>query len=307
MTRINAFGEVRSSPPGARLSGILAITLAVALLSLSDSVVKLLGDRLALGQLVCLRSVAAGFLLALACSASSRSGLRPRRPGWVTARSLCLAAMWFLYYASLPVLPFAVAAAGFYTAPLWMALMARAWLGRRLGRAGWGALGLGLAGVAVVLRPGAGMASAWFALPLGAALCYALAALLTETRLRDEAALTMAFNLNAVLAVAGAAWVAGLGLVHPGGTGFVLAQWREVTREDAILIGLLAVLLAVIATLVARAYQSAPAPLVGMFDNAYLAFAVLWGALLFGTAPGPAEAAGIALIGLGSLLMSRAG
>ena len=308
MAHVNAFGEVSRSRRGRERFDVVAIIVAVCLLSLSDALVKLAGDRLALGQLLLLRSALAGFLLALVAGFWSQApGLRPLRPGWVTVRSLCLTAMWVLYYAALPQMSFAVAAAGFYTAPLWMALLASLLLGQRMGPVRWLALGIGLAGILVLLRPGPEAVSLWFALPVGAALCYALAGIITWHRLEVEPALAMAFNLNAVLAIAGAVWMGGVSVMQPAGGAFLTSLWRDVSQADAVLIGMLAVFLAVIAVLVATAYRSAPAPLVGMFDNGYLVFATIWGILFFGDVPGLADCAGLLLIGSAAALMASAG
>lgn len=317
------FGSTRAGQAPGRGAGIAAITSitgAVALLSLSDALVKLLAGDGSLGQLLLLRSGVAALLLAgvmtgLAAGwrgAAGRAGAwRPHR--WVWLRSLCLALMWISYYAALPHVPLPLAAACYYTAPMWMALLSALFLGTRLGRRGLLALALGLAGTAVLLRFGTGAAPApqpssqalspLLALPLLAGILYALAAVITRGRCRDVPPLALALNLNLVLAGAGALLLAGAWL-GGGGAGFVLGPWAPPdTRTWALMAGL-GGMLALITVAVAFAYQAAPAPVVGLFDNGYLVFALLWGVLLFGDRPGPAALAGIALIGGGAVLAS---
>jgi len=301
---------------GRPLAAVLSILGAVLLLSLSDALVKLASDRLAVGQLFLCRSVVAAGLIVIGVAVTGRRvgpqarlwrRLRLRRPRWVWLRSLCLAGMWGCYYASLPMMPFATAAACYYTAPLWMALLTRVLVREPVGRVRGVAIGIGFAGVVLALWPDGGAvvppSIAGTVLALGAGLFYALAAIVTWSRCAEEAPAAMALNLNLVIALGGGAWVILLGLVGPAdGPRFLLAVWPVLSLGDWGLIALLGGLLAIIATAVAFAYRSAPAPVVGVFDNAYLGFAALWGGVLFGDWPGPIQAGGLALIGCAAIM-----
>nr|WP_272209921.1 DMT family transporter [Marinicella sp. W31]MDC2875766.1 DMT family transporter [Marinicella sp. W31] len=195
------FGQIFAAGPGA---GIALITASVFLLSLSDALVKLSGVRFGLAQLIFLRSFVAALLLGLGISLFARGvRLRPRHAGWVTARSLCLVAMWFCYYASLPKLPLSLAAACYYTAPLLMALMARLLLGEPVGVVRWCAIVLALAGVVVSVNPAAGavLVLCAVAVACGCFLCARGDSHLEQMPWRG--AFAMAFNLNLSLAVAG--------------------------------------------------------------------------------------------------------
>ncbi|QQM31571.1 DMT family transporter [Martelella lutilitoris] len=295
-------GSIFSGGPA---RGIALITASVFLLSLSDALVKLSGVRFALVQLIFLRSFFAALLLALGLKLFARgTRLVPQRLGWVTARSLCLVSMWFCYYASLPELPFSLAAACYYTAPLWMALLARFILKEPVGLVRWCAIVIALAGVVVSVNPAAGSASPFVLLPLLAAFFYALAAIITWSKCRDEAPFAMALNLNVALAASGAAGIAGLQL-FPAGDGFVFAAWRPLDASDWAVIGLLAIFLVAITTGVAAAYRAAPAPVVGLFDNAYLVFAALWSVVIFADHPSALEIVGLVMIGVGAVMAAR--
>lgn len=288
------------------LQGVAAIVVAVFLLSLSDGLVKLAGDAFGLGQIVLLRSlVAAGLVAAGLLAVAGPSALRSGRTGWVCARSLSLAAMWLSYYAALPSISLALAAACYYTAPAWMALMSRLLLGTIIGRRGWAAIGLSMAGVIVTVDPAPGTLSPVLLLPVAAGAFYALAGIITWSRCRDESAGAMALNLNLCLCA-----VAGIGLVvlavvrPPGEDGFVLAIWPTLRPADWGLVFLLGGLMAIIATTVALAYSLAPTPVVGVFDTAYLGFAALWGVALFGDALTWREGVGLAVIAAGAVMAS---
>ncbi|WP_230720303.1 DMT family transporter [Martelella mediterranea] len=292
----------------ARLVGILAISGAVLLLSLSDALVKLFSDAVSLGQVLVLRSAVATVILAIVFRLTGGRGGRffSANP-WVWARSFSLALMWGSYYAALPFISFSLAAACYYTSPIWMtvlsAILCKAYIGRR----GVLAIALGFAGVLVLLRPGPDALSPVMVLPLLAGFFYALAAVITYGRCRDVSPLSMAINLNVVLAAAGLAYVAALFLSGAGDdAGFLLSVWPPLDRPEWQLLTGLGVLLAVITAAVALAYQLAPAPVIGLFDNGYLVFALVWGLLLFGDRPGLPDLAGIALIGGGAFLASLA-
>ncbi|WP_244435502.1 DMT family transporter [Martelella sp. AD-3] len=295
-------GSIFAAGPAA---GIALITASVFLLSLSDALVKLSGVRFGLAQLIFLRSAFAAMLLALGLKLFARgTRLIPEHLGWVTARSLCLVSMWFCYYASLPHLPLSLAAACYYTSPLWMALLARFHLGEPVGLVRWCAILLAFSGVVVSVNPSAGAVSPFLLLPLLAAFFYALAAIITWDKCRGEAPFAMALNLNVALAVSGAAGMACV-LLFPAGDGFALTAWRPLGVSDWALIGLLALFLVAITTGVAGAYRTAPAPVVGLFDNAYLVFAALWSILIFAERPSGLEIAGLAMIGLGAAIAAR--
>ena len=296
----------RRSPFGGTTRGIVSILVAVLLLSVSDALVKLSGDRFGLAQLVLLRSVVAALLLAIwLSSAKGLSGLRLTRSGWVWARSLCLAAMWLCYYAALPAMSFALAAACYYTSPVWMALMGRALLGITIGARGWSAVALSLAGVLLAVAPSPGNVTPLLLLPLAAAVFYALAGIVTWSRCQAESPGAMAFALNLCLGGVAAAGLGALGLLQPSdGETFVLSLWPRLNVMDWGLAFFLGGLLAIIATAVAAAYRLAPTPVVGVFDTAYLGFAAFWGALFFGEVPTVREGLGIAMIAAGAILMS---
>jgi drug/metabolite transporter (DMT)-like permease len=159
---------------------ISAILFAVLALSLGDAIIKAISVSFPLWQLYVLRSAIALPVLCIFIGAWSRNTrLLPHSIGWVTVRSLLLALMWVAYYAALPHLQLSVAAAGYYTLPLFITLFSGVFAGERVSAVGWLAIVLGFAGVLVILRPDAEGFNAFALLPLLAAILYALAMLLT--------------------------------------------------------------------------------------------------------------------------------
>lgn len=296
----------RTPPLGGTARGIIAILTGVFLLSFSDALVKLSGDRFGLAQLVLLRSVAAASLLATwLLLTKGATGLRLSRSSWVWARSLCLAAMWLSYYAALPAMSFALAAACYYTSPVWMALFSRCVLGMTIGGRGWAAVVLSLAGMLIAVSPSADSLTPLLLLPLAAACFYALAGIITWSRCQGESPGAMAFTLNLCLVGVAASGLVLLAAVKPTcDDSFVLSLWPRLTVADWSLALFLGALLAVIATVVASAYRLAPTPVVGVFDSAYLGFAAFWGVIFFGEIPTAREGLGIGMTAAGAILMS---
>jgi drug/metabolite transporter (DMT)-like permease len=288
-----------------RKAGIFSILLAVLLLSLSDALVKNTGGWFALGQIVFLRSLVAGALIAAVVGMVSR-GIRLRVCYWVWIRSLCLTAMWFCYYAALPWMSFTLVAACYYSSPVWMALMSRFIPGEAASRRQWQAVLLTAAGVVVAANPRVGELSPVTLLPVIAAVFYALAAVVTRSRCREEPSLVMALNLNITLVLASGMVIATRALLAPSDAGVLAGlAWSPLRLGDWILAAFLGLLLAIVATAVAQAYKLAPSPVVGVFDNGYLVFAAFWSVVLIGEPPTLREIAGIALIASGALLAVR--
>lgn len=291
--------------------GVMLIVGSVCLLALSDALVKYLSAAVSLWQLLASASLVS--LPVLAGCLVLRGGLAtlvPERAGWVVLRSLLLLAMWLLFYAALPLIPLATAAVGIYTTPLFIAIIASLMGDERLTLPGWVAIGIGFAGVLLVLRPGAGSVSFAAILPVVAACCYAVAMVLTRRHCAGERPLVLALGLNLSFALAG---IVGSGLTAliddtASQQGFLSREWQPLEVIEIGLILLYALLMVTVNTGVARAYQIAPSALVGTFDYAYLLFAAGWGLVLFDEVPDRLAVMGMVVILIaGGLVMRRSG
>ena len=284
---------------------VSAILVCVMALSLGDALVKGQADDYSLWQIFVLRSLIALPVLVAIIAASGRARcLVPVRAGWVVARSLLLVGNWVAYYASLPHLPLAVAAAAYYTLPLFIVLIAAAVERRPVSAATWLAVTMGFAGALLILRPGA-TSFAWASLlPLLAALLYALAVVMTRERCREEDALSLAAALHLGFLGAGALAL----LVLPSDTGgFLAGAWTSMDALGWQVMTVLAAAILIGSVGTAVAYQNGPPAVIGILDFTYLAFALLWGWLLHGETMQLAGWVGIGLIVLaGALALRRA-
>ena len=274
-------------------------------LSLGDALIKSLGGGQTIGlwQLFAVRSLLALpvlFLGALLLCGANR--LAPHRLGWIAARAVLLTVMWVAYYLSLPHLPLAIAAAAYYTLPLFIVAFAALFGGETVGRIQWVGVVLGFIGIVLVLRPSGGAFSPAAILPLLAANFYAAAMVLTRTKCRDEHPATLAIGLNLMFVVTGLAGLAFGSLTGIDGSGFITTNWTPMGAIEWRSVAILAGLILVASVGTAIAYQNAPASTVGTFDFAYVGFAVIWGAAFFNERPDAIGVSGIALIVVAGIL-----
>ncbi len=285
-----------TAPPHGRSAAILAIILSVFALSLGDALIKGTGLSLPLWQMYILRSALA--LPMLWVLARRQGPLWPAAPFWVALRSALLVVMWLSYYLALPQMPLSLAAAAYYTGPLFILALAAAQARRWPTPRAWAAITGGFLGVLLILRPDADALQPATLLPLLAAGLYACAMMLTAARCREESPLVLALALNIGFIVAGLA----LGLLSRADGGVLRGPWQPL---DARLIGTIAALAVIIligSVGAAFAYQSGPPVTVAVFDYSYLLFSLLWGHLFFGERPGPVALLGIGLIFAAGLL-----
>lgn len=283
---------------------VSTILLTVFALSIGDALIKETSAEMVLWQIFVLRSLLAlPLLLIILRLRFATVGLLPRAVGWTALRSLMLTLMWVTYYASLPHLQLSIAAAVYYTLPIFITLFSAAFTADKVGPAGWIAVVLGFLGVVLILQPSAAQFNLYALLPLLSAMLYALAMILTRTKCRDEHPLILSAALNvtfiavglfATLAVGGAD---SLGIPpFPEGDSFLSAEWASLAGKEmvALLLMAAAILGASIGTAVA--YQSGPSSIVATFDFAYVGFAALWGLLFFAEIPDAMTLVGMVLI-----------
>ncbi|MEO9876524.1 MAG: DMT family transporter [Anderseniella sp.] len=281
---------------------IAAIIIAVLALSAGDAAIKYIGASFPLWQTYILRSALAIVpLLAFIRWKQPGRSLVPRALGWVTTRSAMLAIMWACYYLALPHVKLAVAAASYYTTPLFIALLSAVLTGDKVGLFKWMAILLGFAGVLVMLRPDPDGLNWYVLLPLVSAILYALSMILTRTKCRDDSPLLLSLNLNMTFIVFGA--VFGLAITQFDGSGSLMSTnallfggWVTLDQSAWLVMTMLAVAILIGSIGAALAYQNGPAPVVAVFDNAYLLFSVIWGILVFAEVPDIWSLAGMVMI-----------
>ena len=205
--------------------------------------------------------------------------------------------MWLSYYLALPHLELSVAAAAYYTIPLFITLFSALFIGVRVGSLGWIAVFVGFLGVLLILRPKAGDFNVYASLPVLAAILYALAMILTRTKCQDESPIILSAALNVAFILVGciaALFISGLDAQYR--VGFLLAPWTEMGSAEWLSMILLAGAILIGSVGTAIAYQNGPPSVIGTFDFAYVGFAVVWGVVFFSEFPDGMTLVGMALI-----------
>jgi drug/metabolite transporter (DMT)-like permease len=298
----------------ARRSGSDNVRFAVAVilvtnlaLSLGDAAIKQFSADFVLWQIFVLRSVVAiPVLIAILRLRYPGVVLTPRYPGWVALRSLMLILMWITYYAALPHLALGVAAAVYYTLPIFIALFAAYFIGDKIARLGWIAILLGFVGVLLILKPDAEGFNLYALLPLASAIFYASAMILTRTKCRDEHPLILSLGLNVSFIIVGL--LATLVLAASGevrGAAFLTGPWSAMGTTAWLSMAMLAAATLIGSIGAAVAYQSGPPATVAAFDFAYVGFATLWGVLFFAEVLDPITIVGMLLIVASGILAVR--
>ena len=288
-----------------------AIVTACLALSLGDALIKQQSVEFVLWQIFILRSVIVlPFLVYLVCRRQPRFSFMPKYPGWTLVRSLILVSMWVAYFIALPQVEFAVAAAAYYTLPIFISLLAALFLGERITARGWFAVALGFGGVLLVLQPSSGDFNAWVLLPLVSALLYAVAMIMTRSKCRSEKATLLSLWLNFSFVGVGALALLLLWLFSPepqvvASNPFLFGPWTPMGASEWRTMGILAVAIFAGSILAAVAYQNGPASTVSIFDFSYVGFAAVWGYLMFAEVPTPLVSLGILLIVASGMLASQ--
>jgi drug/metabolite transporter (DMT)-like permease len=194
-----------------------------ALLSFSVMAVSIraLAGKLSILEILAVRA-GVGLLISVALLA-----MRPELARTITRRRLGLHVLrnsihfcsQYLWATSLLLLPLATVFALEFTMPAWTILLAPVFLGERMTPSRIGAVVLGLAGVLVILRPGAESFQPAALLVLAAALGYAAQIIATKKLTMTESTFAIVFWMNVVqfamgFAGAGPLFVSKLGLAE---------------------------------------------------------------------------------------------
>ena len=283
------------------LLGVCVIVGTVATMALTDAIIKYISSDFPLWQIFVVRSlVALTILIAMVLFGSRIDTIRPLSMKWTLLRSVLLVLMYVAIYAAAPVLSLSVIAAALYTGPIFVALLSALIGGEPVGRRRWSAVALGFVGVLVILRPATDEFSVYVLIPVIAGLLYALAAVITRAKCRDEKPQTLAIMLNLAVLAAGLLATVAVAIAEPwirvGAYPFLLGQWIVMGAREWEVMALLGALIVIIGVGLAKAYQSAPPAIIATFDYSYLLFAAFWGFVFFSEIPDLATVIGMAII-----------
>jgi drug/metabolite transporter (DMT)-like permease len=162
------------SPAAAMLRGIAAMVASQLAFLLNDTLIKLAGDALPMGEIIFVRGVISTLLVgtaAVALGLHRQIGLAAHRSvSWRVVGELGAA---YFYILALLHMPIANVTIIFQAAPLVATAGAALFLAERVGWRRWAAIGIGFFGVLMVVRPGLAGFDAYALLVLAAVLCVA--------------------------------------------------------------------------------------------------------------------------------------
>lgn len=196
------------------LKSITAMVVAVGCFAIMDTVLKLLSTRYPALQVAALRGLS-GLPLILGFIGVRRAWGRVWRVRWPLhlLRGVLGIVMLTLFTTGVRELPLAATYTLFFIAPLLITILSVPVLGERVPATHWWVIGIGFVGVLIALQPRgqdlqAGFVTAGGLAVLGAAACYAVAAVVGRLTSRTDSTESMVLWMMVIVAVgAGAlAW-----------------------------------------------------------------------------------------------------
>ncbi len=295
------------------LIGIACLCAGSLIFSLQDSAIKAISGGNAVTLAIVLRAaVSIPILAVITFFNGGLAQIADKQWPRLTMRGAILLVSYTSYFMAFPALPLAQAVALYFTAPLFVTLLAVPILHEQVNWKSWAAVSLGLVGVFIILQPGTDLFNPAALLSLIAGAAYALAQVLARKYGADTSASVMSFYQNSVyliLASGVAALITAAGLKPPGhpSLDFLFRSWAWPTPHDALLMAGCGVIAAVGSTLLTNAYRVGKASVVTPFEYVGMIWASTFGFLFFGEVPRTTTMAGMALIALAGTLALLAG
>jgi drug/metabolite transporter (DMT)-like permease len=296
-------------PSGDRpVTALILLLTGVFAIAFQDSLVKFMSVHTSFWQFQLLRSLGnLSFVIILALISGGIGLLVPRNWRPVYLRAGILLICMFFFFSGAPFLSVAQMAAGLYTYPIFISLLAIPILGEPVGRWRIGAILIGAVGAAFVLKPWDTNFSLLQVLPILAGLFYAANILTIRKACRNESPLALAFAAAITFAIAAAIVISLLSL-FPLSTDlrtsmpFVAIGWPELTLLVAAFALFASVLNLTANICISRAYQTADASWLAPVDFSYLIFAAFWSQLIFDQWPTRTAIIGMILIGTAGII-----
>ena len=289
-------------PRSQALTGILFAAGGTMIFSINDVAIKFLSGGYALHQVILIRAFVAMTFILTVIHLSERgwSQVATSRPGTHLLRVAIIMVSNVTFFLGLAAMPLADAVAVAFVSPIVVTLMSIAFLGEKVGPRRWGAVIVGMVGVIVMLRPGAGVIQPAALLVLVSAVLYASGNLLARKMGGTESAMTLSFYVQAgfiVVSLCMGLW-AGDGHLATDDPiwAFLFRPWIWPPLADWPVFLATGLSVGIGGLMVTQAYRTAEAGLIAPFEYVGMPLAIFWGVVIFGTFPDATAWVGIALI-----------
>lgn len=283
--------------------GALAAVTSALCFSVNDATVKFMSGDFSLPQMMFLRSIIAmaAIYFVLSRLEGQKLSLRGSKQGALILRGVMMVFANLFFFLGIAVLPIADTVGVFFICPLMILVLSVVFLGEKAGPRRWSAVGVGLLGVLIMLRPGGEGFQIALILPLIAASCYAVLQVMTRAIGDAVSATTMSFYLQLTFFVVMGAMGLSFGAGQFDGQGgplfaFLLRPWVWDIGADIPLFLLIGVATAGSNYFVSQAYRLGEASLVAPLEYVALPMGVLFGVVIFGDWPTLSSWIGMTLI-----------
>lgn len=292
------------------LKGIGLIVLAMTMIGYIDNFIRVIAGEAGLWQFHFVRGLSVLTLLVLIARVAGWR-IMPRNPYRVALRSLFFSGSMVIYFGAAGVMPVSQAAAGMFTAPIFVLLISVVFLGTRIGIWRIVAVIVGFSGVVLILRPEAGGFNPLLLLPVLAGLLYGLGGISTRQWCEGETTGALMVGNFAGLASWGAVFLVLLWLFPPSKEmvetmPFFASGWVPMSETFLLWTGVQALGALVAVGMLTRGYQIAEVSFAAVAEFWFLVAAAFWSWMLWGEVPGLREALGIgAIIASGAIIAIR--
>lgn len=272
---------------------LLLMAAAVALFALMDAGLKLLSPHYPVMQVAALRGLSSlPFILAWVAATIGLRGLLRGRWSIHLLRAVLGIAMMGGFIYGLRSMPLSTAYAITFVYPLLVTALAVPLLRERVGPRRWAAIGIGLVGVLVILRPtGEGMLTLGGLAVLGAAVAFALNVIAVRIQSRTDSTQAMVFWLMALMAL---------------GAGLLAARdWQPLRAEHAWLVAVIGVAGSLAQVLFTEAFRHGEISLVAPLEYTALLWGTVLDVALWGVLPDGMTWVGAAIIVASGLYLMR--
>lgn len=277
-----------------QLRAIGLMLIAVAMFALMDSALKMLSAHYPPFQVAAVRGLAS-LPLVLAWALATGGVLPLIRVRWSLhlLRGVLGIVMMVAFVYALKSLPLSTTYSIFFVAPLLITALSVPFLKERVGPRRWIAIGIGLVGVLVVLRPtGQGVLSLAGMAVLLSALCYAISAITVRLLAKSDTVQAMMVWLLAMMAI--------------GAGALAFPDWVPIQREHWPLIAGLGVAGAFGQYAITLAFKWGEASLIAPLEYTALVWGVCLDLAFWGVLPDSVTWIGAAIIiGSGLYLLRR--
>lgn len=278
------------------------VVIAMALIPLNDSLIKLMSDKMSVFQILGLRAIPS-LLIVLLIPSTIRAVLNLSFSTWIklSVRGFCLVGAMLFFFLPLATLSLAEVTAIFFTAPLFISLLSVPILGERLGIFRISAVIAGMIGVLIIVKPGTEGFTLSYLMPLASSASYAAFQVITRYIRNEAPVLGMVAVQNFIYLSTGLFGMLAIYLVDPTVPedaigGFLLRGWVTPGPLETLYLTVAGVIVLNLAFASTNVYSNVEATYVAPFEYIALPMSVFWGIAIWGDWPEANTWIGITLI-----------